>query len=718
MKNVLWIIVFFSLHSFGQRSVYSLNGQWDIEESIKSVAVPRKYTHKVAVPGLVNQSRPGFADVDKFATIDVIRHPIVGIKDNPSLDTIKIGIVGQDRNFFWYRRSFELTEKKEVVVLKINKAQFGTQLWINGKNAGEHFGCFTAGYFDISRFVKQPGNNEIVIRIGAHPKALPEWVPFGTDLEKRKWTPGIYDDVSVIACNNPYIETLQIAPDINASQIKVQLKVINYKEGGKFNLNCKVKEWIAGMEVASGTRDFEMKKNESVIVNSIIDIPAQHLWSPDDPFLYVLDASTGGDNVTSRFGMREFHYDSKTKLAYLNNKIIFLRGSNICLHRFFEDSLCLANPWNDKWVRRLLFDIPKEMHWNSFRFCIGPAPDKWFEIADEAGLLIQNEFFLWTQKDYWKVEELENQLGEWMRDHWNHPSVVIWDMQNETRWDRLEAIINKFRPLDLSNRQWENGWSKPAGENDPTEDHNYLEYSDRDGGEISPWRMPFYDFENSRRGNNAFNPTTHASILNEYAWLWLHRNGKPTVLTESFYNSFAPGYTDKQRMDLYGYMIAGETEYFRAFRNYAAVHFFAYLTADFSTAFTGDLFQDVQNLKLNPAYEKYLKEAFKPLGVYLHFWMAEIKANRDARVRFPIILINDEYRKLKGTLEIRIENLDGKLVKQAERPFEISELIADTYLIDCEYPEEPGEYIVKAIAHPENYEPNTTTSIRKLKMLP
>ncbi len=343
----------------------------------------------------------------------------------------------------------------------------------------------------------------------------------------------------------------------------------------------------------------------------------------------MLDASTGGDNFTCRFGMREFHYDTKTKFAYLNNKIIFLRGSNICLHRFFEDSLCLDNPWNEKWVRRLLYDIPKEMNWNSFRFCIGPAPDKWFEIADEAGLLIQNEFFLWTQKDYWKAEELENQLGEWMRDLWNHPSVVIWDMQNETRWDKLEEIINKFRPLDLSNRQWENGWSKPAGENDPSEDHNYINYSDKDGGKISPWRMPFYDFENSRRGNNAFNPTTHASILNEYAWLWLHRDGKPTILSEGFYNDIVPDYSDQQRMDLYGYLIAGETEYFRAFRNYAAVHFFTFLTADFPTAFTGDLFLDVQNLKLNPVYENYMKEAFKPLGVYLHFWMGEIKVNSE-----------------------------------------------------------------------------------------
>jgi hypothetical protein len=358
------------------------------------------------------------------------------------------------------------------------------------------------------------------------------------------------------------------------------------------------------------------------------------------------------------------------------------------------------------------------MNWNSFRFCIGPAPDKWFDIADEAGLLIQNEFFLWTQKDYWKVEELETQLGEWMRDHWNHPSVVIWDMQNETRWDKLEEIINKFRPHDLSNRQWENGWSKPAGENDPSEDHNYLIYTDKEGGKISPWRMPAYTHQNAARSNNSFNPTTHASVLNEYAWLWLHRDGKPTILSEDFYKSVVPDYNNQQRMDLYGYLIAGETEYFRAFRNYAAVHFFTYLTADFTTAFTCDLFQDVQNLKLNPVYMSYMKEAFKPLGVYLHFWMGEIKVNSSLNGRFPVILINDEYRNLKGRLEILVEKTDGTLVSKNQILFEISELMADTYLIDCEYPTEPGEYVVKAIAYPDNYEPGTTTSIRKLKMLP
>jgi beta-galactosidase/beta-glucuronidase len=542
---------------------------------------------------MANMAQPAFPDVDKFTTLDVIRHPIVGIKNNPSLDTIKIGIVGQKRNYFWYKRNFELNEKKEVVILKISKAQFGTQVWVNGKNAGEHYGCFTAGYFDITKFVKQSGKNEIIVRIGAHPKALPEWVPFGTDLEKRKWTPGIFDDVTVIACNNPYIETLQIAPDINTSQVKVQTKVINYKQDGKFSLNYKINEWKGGKTVAIGTKVFDLKKNEVLVVDNVIDLPSQHLWSPDDPFLYTLDASSGGDNFTSRFGMREFHFDSRTQKAYLNNKIIYLRGSNICINRFFEDSLCRDNPWNEKWVRRLIYDIPKSLYWNSFRFCLGPPPEKWYEIADEAGLLIQNEFFLWTEKNYWSVPELETQLGEWMRDHWNHPSVVIWDMQNETRSDRLGDIINKFRPLDLSNRQWENGWSKPAGENDPVEDHNYLSYTDREGGKISPWRMPAYTYDSGAKSIYSFTPSSHASVLNEYAWLWLQRNGEPTILSKGFYSGMVPDYTTQQRMDLYGYLIAGETEHFRAFRTYAGVNFFTYLTADFPTALYERSFQTI-----------------------------------------------------------------------------------------------------------------------------
>ncbi len=60
--------------------------------------------------------------------------------------------------------------------------------------------------------MKWDGENEIVVRIGAHPAVLPANVNAGTDFEKNRWTPGIYDSVSLALADNPVIETVQVAP--------------------------------------------------------------------------------------------------------------------------------------------------------------------------------------------------------------------------------------------------------------------------------------------------------------------------------------------------------------------------------------------------------------------------------------------------------------------------------------------------------------------------
>ena len=67
------------------------------------------------------------------------------------------------------------------------------------------------------------------------------------------------------------------------------------------------------------------------------------------------------------------------------------------------------------------------------------------------------------------------QYREWMRDNWNHPSVAIWDANNETQDDVFaDKIIPAVRSLDLSDRPWENSYNGPQGPNDPVEDHPYL----------------------------------------------------------------------------------------------------------------------------------------------------------------------------------------------------------------------------------------------------
>ena len=203
---------------------------------------------------------------------------------------------------------------------------------------------------------------------------------------------------------------------------------------------------------------------------------ACRLWSPEDPFLYDLEVSTGADTRHTRFGMRSFRLDPKTGFAVLNGRTYFLRGTNVCLFRFLEDPKHGDLAWREDWVRKL-HRVFKSMHWNSIRYCIGFPPEMWYRIADEEGLLIEDEFPIWYGGN-WPAElkspELVREYTEWMRQRWNHPCVVIWDAQNETFSTETGKAIHAVRHLDLSGRPWDNGWSPPQAPGDCYEAHPYV----------------------------------------------------------------------------------------------------------------------------------------------------------------------------------------------------------------------------------------------------
>ena len=363
------------------RLTVSLDGVWEIEDSVAPDQIPQAFHHTVPVPGLAHLANPAFPDADMFQSREYLANMMsLGEVPDSTWNTLGedgVGISGQERNFFWYRKTFRVPARKEVALVKVSKAQFGTQVWLNGKKIGEHLGCFSAGYFNLTESLNWEGENTLLVRVGAHPAVLPEGVPAGTDFEKSKWTPGIYDSVSVLLSDNPVIETLQVAPRINTSEIDVQTLIRNYgKNECQFVLSHDVKTWRDQREVArSAPQQLEIEPGEAKTCTVRIRIPKAEFWTPENPFLYSLETSTGGDSVATRFGVREFRFDTATKRAYLNGKVYFLRGSNITLHRFFEDPKSGSLPWNEKWVRKLLADIPKQMHWNSFRFCIGPVPE-------------------------------------------------------------------------------------------------------------------------------------------------------------------------------------------------------------------------------------------------------------------------------------------------------------------------------------------------------
>ena len=189
----------------------------------------------------------------------------------------------------------------------------------------------------------------------------------------------------------------------------------------------------------------------------------------------------------------------------------------------------------------------------------------------------------------------------------------------------------------------------------------------------------------------------HALLLNEYGWLWLNRDGSPTLLTEKLYPKLL-GRTPRQqqRLELNAYLLAGKTEFWRAHRNYAGILHFVYLTCSYPGVYTADHFEDVKALKLDPAFEDYMGEAFKPLGVYLNFFQPKLAPAQGRSYR--VMMVNDGYGAEQGELRLAFETGDGREATRAVAPFEIAALGALSHDFELVSPAEPGPYVLKATA--------------------
>src|SRR4029078_760026 len=211
MKNLI-IIFSFSIiiinanaQQTHKRDIISLNGPWQIADGKKDV-IPKSFHHTIQVPGLVSLASPSFINAGPK------------VKNRDSLfqyDTL--------REAFWYRRIFAVQRSiPAVAILQICKAMFGTKVYLNGKDLGEHLPCFTPGFFNV-KGVLRTGKNELIVRIGSSRNSIPLSIPNGFDFEKERYIPGIYDNVELILSGTPHIINVQAVPDITGKQLRVQL---------------------------------------------------------------------------------------------------------------------------------------------------------------------------------------------------------------------------------------------------------------------------------------------------------------------------------------------------------------------------------------------------------------------------------------------------------------------------------------------------------------
>jgi hypothetical protein len=653
-----------------RRQVLSLDGVWQIAEGMRDKR-PSCFDRQIPVPGLADMANPPFAEVGTEKS-------------------------GPYRDCFWYRRTFTVADPYPAVVrLKLHKAMYGTRVYLNGKLVGEHLPCFTPVESDIRRFLSAPGErNELVVCVGAHRNVLPRGMPDGRDHEKFAYPPGIYDSVELILSGAPRVASVQAVPDLETRAVRVVAEVEDrVKTGGQ--VSCRVSEVRTGKLVGSGQASYPAgRKGGSVDLR--IPIAGCRFWSPEDPFLYELEVSTPGDTLGTRFGVRSFRLDRQTGHAVLNGKPYFLRGTNVCIFRFFEDPKRGDLPWREDWVRRL-HRVFRDMHWNSVRYCIGFPPEQWYRIADEEGLLIQDEFPVWYDR-HWPVDfksaELVKEYTEWMRERWNHPCVVIWDAQNETITPETGKAIRAVRHLDLSGRPWDNGESPPQDPGDSFEAHPYVfpseggffrlaDFAHTPGSPGSPGGVAA---QNVRR-NVGGNPV----IINEYCSGFLDREGNSTNprTAEYYQENLGAHATAEQRQEFRARTIAAETEFWRAGRQVAGVLHFCGLAYSKPNVVTSDHFLNLEKLTLEPNFRRYMGDAFAPVGLMVDFWAEDWPAGRACQV--PVIVINDLDADWKGT--VRLRAIHGvKMVQEQTQPCAVPALRTRTVRFPMSAPAETGKY--------------------------
>jgi len=335
----------------------------------------------------------------------------------------------------WYRK-----------VLPVTKADLGKRLWlefdgvfrnatiiVNGFILKQHGSGYTSFQVDISDFLNTDDTpNILVVRVDAsegegwfyegagiyrhvwlvktHPVHIPQW---GVVVRGR--TNGEVEIFSRVQNDSDKPVRVSIAPRITDATGKIySLPILT----------------AVTVPAHSGKTFSE--------TNLKIDTPV--LWDIDNPHLYRLtsEVQVEGqtvDKVVTYFGLRDFRFDAEQGF-FLNGKSVKLKGTNN-----HQDHAGVGSAIPDAlnvWRLQQL----KEMGNNAYRCSHNPPTPEVLMACDRLGIVVIDE----TRKMSSSEDGLY-QLEAMIRRDLNHPSVILWSINNEEPLQGTERGITVARTL-------------------------------------------------------------------------------------------------------------------------------------------------------------------------------------------------------------------------------------------------------------------------------
>lgn len=359
--------------------------------------------------------------------------------DSPLDSTVSGGI---DAGYFaggtgWYRKTFFVPAslKNKRFTIRFDGVYMNSDVWINGKHAGNHPYGYTSFMYDITSEI-QPGDNNIIAVKVRNEGRNSRWYS-GSGIYRHVWLT-VAEPISIKEWS------LSVSSNVESSgvaKINISSVIINCSD---YNGNISVKFRIIdpeGKEAEETVSEHLLHSSSEEDVNSVIALTTSELWSPETPNLYkavceLYAKSQDGsyalkDTKETKFGIRTAAISAE-KGFLLNGKPLKLKGG--CVH---HDNGPLGAAAFDRAEERRV-ELLKASGFNAIRCAHNPPSPAFLDACDRLGMLVIDEAFdMWREAknpdDYhlWFDEWWKNDIESMVLRDRNHPSVIMWSIGNE-----------------------------------------------------------------------------------------------------------------------------------------------------------------------------------------------------------------------------------------------------------------------------------------------
>ena len=330
----------------------------------------------------------------------------------------------------WYVKKYvpEMSLKNKRTIIDFEGIMYVGDVYLNGERIGGTDYGYLGFEIDLSNKLKYGEENIIAVRANTSNPLNSRWYTGG----------GLFRDVHIIT-TDPQLYFARHPLYITTSEnkfINIQAEVTNYTRDSEMSLLVRIKdnENTVIYEKAENVA-FNRKSLSNEIKLPAIQLPAPHLWSCEDPYLYTAEVQLTDKNgqvrdvASSRFGIRTIEFSPDFGLR-VNGKKVLLKGN--ANHHTLGALGAAAYPRAIEKRLRLL----KDFGFNHIRTSHNPYSTSFLDLCDELGILVVDELydkwldqFAGGRKPWMQLWPYD--LPEWIKRDRNHPSVIMWSLGNE-----------------------------------------------------------------------------------------------------------------------------------------------------------------------------------------------------------------------------------------------------------------------------------------------